>query len=222
MNLAELIAVARERLDDEIEPYLISDPTFASWATEGEREACVRARLLFDDEPGDPTVIRITPGIGVYGLDPRVLFVDAADLVWAEGTGLVRLRLKGLDWIRERSRSMGSNGTPDVLADDGRGRLHLWPRPRRAGRLQLAVYRAPLSPLAEADDKPEIDRKHHEGLVDWMMYRALQIKDRELEDVSRGALALGEFTRRFGERPTADVQRRHRERRRTTTRYGGY
>ena len=55
-----------------------------------------------------------------------------------------------------------------------------------------------------------------------LLYRAFQIKDREVEDVSRAALALRDFTLRFGERPTADVLRRHRERRRPTTRYGGY
>lgn len=222
MNLAALIAVARERLDDEIEPYLVSDTSLAAWATEAEREACLRARLLFDDEPGEPTVIRIGPGQGVYRLDPRVLFVDTADLIWGDGSRPFRLPLKGLDWIRERSRSASSNGTPEVVADDGRGRLHLWPRPLRAGRLHLAVYRAPLTPLVEPDDEPEIGREHHEGLLDWMLYRAFQIKDRELEDVARAALALAEFARRFGDRPTADVLRRHRERRRTITRYGGY
>ncbi|MGO1073578.1 phage adaptor protein [Lysobacter sp. CA199] len=222
MNLAALIATARERLDDEIEPYLITDASLAGWATEGEREACLRARLLFDDEPGEVTTVTLALGQGVYSLDARALFVVSATITWSDGTQPAPLDLKGLDWIRERSRQESSFGTPCVLADDGRARIHLWPRPVRPGRLQLAVYRAPMRALLDPLDEPEIAPKHHEALIDWMLYRAFQIKDREIEDVSRAVLALREFTLNFGERPTADVQRRHRERRRSTTRYGGY
>lgn len=222
MILAALIALARERLDDELEPYLVSDASLAGWATEGEREACFRARLLFDDEPSDVTRIALVSGRGIYPLDQRVLYVVSAQIKWAAGGSPCRLLLKGLDWIREQSRWVDSYGTPQALADDGRARVHVWPRPILLGDLQLTVYRAPMRPLVEPDDAPEIAGQHHEGLVDWMMYRALQIKDREIEDLSRAALALRDFTDRFGERPSADVQRRHRERRRTTTRYGGY
>lgn len=222
MNLAALIAMARERLDDEIEPYLVGDASLAGWATEGEREACLRARLLFDDEPGEVTTLPLALGQGVYRLDPRALFVVSAAILWSGETRLHALDLKGLDWIRDQSRRISSYGTPQVLADDGRARVHVWPRPVRPGRLQLVVYRAPMRALVDPTDEPEIAPEHHDGLIDWMLYRAFQIKDREIEDVSRAALALRDFTLRFGERPTADVLRRHRERRRTTTRYGGY
>jgi len=222
MTLGALIALARERLDDELEPYLVSDASLAGWATEGEREACVRARLLFDDDASDLTRIALVLGRGIYALDERVLFVVSAHLHWAAGGAPCRLALKGVDWIREQSRRADSLGTPHVAADDGRARLHVWPRPVQAGELQLTIYRAPLRPLVDPTDEPEIARRHHDGLVDWMLYRAYQIKDREIEDLARAAQALRDFTERFGERPSADVQRRQRERRRTTTRYGGY
>lgn len=222
MTLAALIALARERLDDELEPHLVSDASLAGWATEGEREACVRARLLFDDELGDLTRIALVPDRGVYPLDERVLSIVSAEIQWAVGSAPCRLVLKGLDWIREQSRRTESYGTPHAVADDGRARLHVWPRPVLAGELHLTVYRAPLRALADPDDEPEIAPRHHDGLVDWMLYRAYQIKDREIEDLARAAQALRDFTERFGERPSADVQRRHRERRRATTRYGGY
>lgn len=222
MNLAALIAKARERLDDELEPYLVSDASLASWATDGEREACLRARLLFDDEPGEVTTMPLVLGQGVYRHDPRLLYVVAAAIVWSGERRPHALDLKGLDWIRDQSRRFSSFGTPHTLADDGRGRLHLWPRPVRPGQLRLSVYRAPLRALADPLDTPEIAVEHQDGLLDWMLYRAYQIKDREIEDLSRAALALQDFTQRFGERPTADVLRRQRERRRHTTRYGGY
>ena len=49
MTLAELIAAFRLESDDRVTPYLWSDAEIAGYLAEAENEACIRARLLFDE-----------------------------------------------------------------------------------------------------------------------------------------------------------------------------
>lgn len=223
MELAQIIEEARRRMDDEVEPYFISDTALINWANEAEREASERARLLYDQDAGPITEIPVEPGRAQYPLDPRVQLIVGAsfqrdnDLGWRKA-----LDLRGLDWIEERDGSASRTASrPEALADDGRRTLHLWPTPSMAGVLRLAVYRDPLERMEVEFDEPEIEERHHEGLVDWMLYRAWSRPDAESGDDARAARALADFERRFGASVSAGVRRKHRERRRITTRYGG-
>lgn len=110
-------------------------------------------------------------------------------------------------------------GQPSHAAHSGRSTLTLYPAPSGAGTLLSDVYRLPLYDIDDSfSDEPEIPAELHMGLVDWVLYRVYSTKDSELEDPARAQAALRDFTDRFGERRTGDAQRRHRERRRVTTR----
>ncbi len=222
MDLGGLIAEARVRADDAVEPFLTPDATFARWASEAEREACVRGRLLLETAAiARVTSIPVVAGIAEYPIDPAVHWIDAATFV--PTTGKAReLDMVGLDWIREQAGWNPRQCTrPDALADNGRNRLRIFPIPAAPGTLQLTVYRYPLYPMEDAGDEPEIRDEHHMGLVDWMMFRYWSQKDSEIYDPQRAAQAEADFEDRFGKRNSAGVMRRHRERRRVTTRYGG-
>lgn len=224
MKLEELIAEARFRMDDEVGPtHFVTDEALTRFANEAEREACYRARLLFDAtaRPGI-TTIDVEADQDEYPIDPLVFWIDSATFKRDAGGRPCELDLRGLDWIQKRRGGQWASAVrPDVLADNGSDRIRLWPAPSLPGTLKLRVYRYPLERMTEPDDTPEIRGEHHEGLVDWMLYRAYSRPDPDSENGPKAAEALGAFTARFGTRESADVARKHRERRISTTRYGG-
>lgn len=218
MDLEKLIAEARRRSDDAAEPQFVSDEAYALLATEAEMEACVRARLLFDDSTAAVTQYAVTAGQPVIDLHTSVDVIAAAEFATLGGRRR-EIDLTGVDWIREQPDwSSRTSSRPRKLAHISRAQARLWPTPSVAGTLYLAVYRLPLEAIEAPGDEPEIDVDHRLGLVDWMLYRVFNDKDGELFDPQRAQEALNDFEARFGERPSADVRRRHRERRRVTTR----
>jgi hypothetical protein len=218
MTLDELRDEYRRRADDTVEPYKTSDPDLARFATEGEREACVRGSLIYDND-STLTTFDVVASQETVDVSAEIDRIDSATFTPSTGGLAQDMDLTGIDAIREfcdwQTRTCSR---PYKLAHLSRGKLRLWPTPSVAGTLQLAVYRYPLLAMEDAEDEPEIGVEHHDGLVDWMLYRGLQPKDGEEGDPQRAEQALADFTERFGERPDADTQRRRRERRRITTR----
>jgi len=222
MNLQQIIAEARLRMDDEVEPYLVTDEAIIGWANEAEREACIRGDLLLDTtEAAGLTTFAVTPGTAVYSLHPKVLRIASATFTRDGITRPHPLELKGLDWMERTHMGAYQAARPCVLADDGRHNIHLWPMPGIGGTLQLRLYRLPLQDMADPDDEPEIAEHLHLGLIDWILYRAWSRPHADMEDQPKAGNALGEFTQRYGIRNTATVLRQRRERLRKTTRYGG-
>lgn len=218
MELSELIVAFREDADDEHGFKLYPDAQLARWATEAEQEAALRARLLYDDS-SDLTTLAVAADGAVVTLDPAVFAIDRATYTPSTGGRPRELELVGLDVIRDHFDWETRSATrPYYMAHYERSRLRLWPNPAVAGTLQLGVYRLPLAALEDLDDEPEIPPEHHRGLVDWMLHRGFNKKDSEQYDPQRAAAALARFEAAFGPRDTANVQRRHRERRAVTTR----
>lgn len=216
MDAAGLIRIFRQRADDTAEPYLWQDVDLFAWATEAEREACVRARLIWDDSSAFLT-LPLVPGQVVYAIDQRIDRIDRVTVVQDSGGRPFDLCLTGIDSIHEHSDWHPRVGRPEVAARAGNS-LHLWPAPNQTGTFSIACYRHPLAAMEMDSDEPEIAEEHHESLVDWMLYRAYSTKDSETEDQQRAAQALARFTANFGERNSANVIRKHRERRKITTR----
>jgi hypothetical protein len=218
----ELLAVWRRRSDDHTGQEQFDDADLLRYLTEAEREACLRAKLLFD-ESSDFTQIEVVEGTATYTLDERIDRIDGASFTPGAGGRAYDLVPKGIDWIRDQCDWANRTGQPTHYCLIDRV-LRVWPKPSSSGEgeLQLRAYRFPLYPIDDLGASPEIPVEHHEGLLDWLDYRAHQTKDSEQGDESRSANGLAAFTDRFGERPDADTLRRHREQRRVTTRYGGY
>lgn len=220
MDLSQLIAEYRRRADDRAEPPFVTDAELAPIASEAEREACIRARLLYDDSAAAVTQYAVTAGQAIVKLHSAVDVITAAEFLPGNGsTRRHQLDLTGMDWVRENCDWATRTSTrPIVLVHLDAGKVRIWPTPSVAGTLYLAVYRLPLNDLEDDGDEPEIPADQHMGLVDWMLYRVFSTTDSELENPKRAANALQEFELRFGPRQTADVRRRQRERRRVTTR----
>ena len=223
MTLQDLIDSFRQRADDAVAPYHVDDPVLAKFASEAEREACIRANLIRDTTTTDYAAMPVTAGTAIYELDPLVQAIDSASFQVTGTTRWEKVTPTGMDRIEDNfdwQNKRASRPCSLVHLSPERS-IRLWPTPSMDGTLQLAVYRLPLFDMEDGEDEPEIPIEHHDGLVSWMLYRAYSTKDSELEDPDRAQANLSEFTARFGPRDTADVLRRHRERRRYTTRYGG-
>lgn len=217
MILSDLIAAFRFRIDDEVVPFHVSDERAAKFISEAEREAAVRARLIYGRSD-----IAVAAEQGKVSLSEKVFSVDSVQYSRAGGKACP-VNLTGLDTIREYGLDRRrSPGTPHFAVHEPvRKRLALFPVPNLPGTVAVFYYRLPLYDLEEPDDEPEIPEPHHEGLVEWAAYRTYSSKDSELYDEARAQDALVKFTDIYGSRPEANVMRRHAERRRVTTRYGG-
>lgn len=215
MTLSDLIDEFRRRASDNATPPDFSDAQCGIFATEAEKEACLRAKLLLDDS-GDFDQA-IAAGQATILLDPLVLELSAASFT-PTGSTAADLTLTGMDWIRDQCDWQTRTCSRPWRLAQLRDSLRLYPIPSVAGSLSLSLYRFPANAIADLTDEPEIPVQHHDGLVDWMLFKAFSTKDSEYEDEKRAATALGLFEQRFGPRPDADTLRRQQERRRVTTR----
>lgn len=211
MDGAALIRAFRQRADDAEGRALYEDEDILLWATEAEREASIRAKLLFDYSSSFLTV-QVAQDQQWVQIDPRIDHIERMTLVVSGASHLISGT--GIDYI---------NGAPELsarpyLAARVGNVLRLWPTPRDACTLQITCYRLPLEPIESPADEPEIAEQHHEGLIPWMLFRAYSMKDSEKEDPSRAGAALAEFEAMFGVRHSANVRRKHAEKRRVTTR----
>lgn len=218
-DASTLLAEYRRRADDDAAPPHVSDAQVFAMLSEAEREACMRDHAIFDTETAEIVSYAVAADAASVTLDPRVLRIDHATFTPTTSTRACTITLTGIDAIRERQNGNTYTASyPSLAAHSARTTLTLFPAPTAAGTLALDVYRLPLYDIEGEADEPEIGTELHDGLVDWVLYRVYSTKDSELEDPARAQTALRDFTDRFGERRSADAQRRHRERRRITTR----
>lgn len=243
MEAADIIAAFRQRADDATAPYLYTDEDALRWASEAEREACIRANLIFDRSKPSVCFVPVLPGITSYALNPLIVDVAAVYLDRAaQYPGMNRLALDRADQSNQRARfrrgrdygndlgyrdDFGLGTHVRMYSIDGQT-LQLYGTPDTTfaampslSYLRLEVYRLPLEAMESPSDEPEIPVVHQDGLVDWMLYRAFSGKDGEELDDRRAVQALTLFTQRFGDRPSANQMRMQAEGRRWTTQYGG-
>lgn len=181
MTLAELIAECARLADDKAEPPLWLKAEWTKYLNEALREACLRARLVVDDE-GAASEIDIEPGVKRYRLHPAVIDVMSAETSSGPVVG----------WTVDETH------------------LVLDRAPSESATLQLAVVRFPLKELTQDGDEPEIRPHHHRALTDWALRCAYLKQDTETLDPPRAARHEAAFEAYFGVRPTASVARKQR------------
>ena len=243
MDAAALEAAFRQRASDNAQPYIYEHDDVLAWTNEAEREACIRAKLIFDRTKPSVCQVQLAAGVTSYQLNPLIIDVGT---VWldrsAQYPGWRRHCLDRVDQSNARARfrrcrdygndigwtddfglgnqvkmySVDGNtlqiyGTPDATYD---------PTPYYS-YLNLEVYRLPVEDMVDGSDEPEIPLMHHDGLVDWLLYRAWAGIDAEANVSARAGDALALFTQRFGERPSAKQMRMQAEGRSWKTPYGG-
>lgn len=243
MQASDLIEAFRQRANDVAAVQLFDEVDVLRWASEAEREACIRAKLIFDRTKPTICFINVAPDVTTYTINPLITEVSAVYLERsAQYPGMHRKQLDRVDQSnsRARYRRCRDYGNNYAIGDDfGLGAhvamysidgyaLQLYGTPDTTfapspavSFLRLEVYRLPLVDMADPSDEPEIPLMHQDGLVDWMLYRAFTGVDNDENAVQRGVLALQLFEQRYGPRPSANQTRMQAEGRRWQTPYGG-
>ena len=211
MDVEALIRRFRVLANDNAQPYFWADVDVTDWLNDAHAQACVRGRLIREDENPAVCQIALAPGQHTYPLHASVY-------------ELINLRIKGSGTEPSRPMSIKSREWLDANVCDWRDMDK--PSPwliqddttlRVVGAIQagdvlhLECYRLPLKQLANDMDKPEIHAAHHEHLVQWALHRAFSIPDTEAFDPARAATAEVVFNRYFGLLPDSDLRRKTRE-----------
>lgn len=209
MTLAQIIAAFRELADDLGTPPLWSDTLVTFWANEAQQEAARRARLLVDQTTVDVCVIDVTAGTHTYAVDPRVIFIRRVKLSSQDST-LAKVDQRDLDLTGPGWES-ASNSRPGWWLPTGDHQIRLYPPPDADDTLTLTVVREPLADMAPAIVSPatpavdpEIPARMQYRLVDWIMHRALMVRDKEEKYDPQGSKEhLASFESEFGKRSSA-------------------
>ena len=213
MKRSEIIAAFRDMVDDTASPYLWKDGEVRRYLDEANREAAERAFLLRDSTTAEVTQIAVIAGTATYTLDRRVIKVESAKLPSKTHT-LYLTSSPEMDKLMPTWREL--RAAPGRLVLDQEGdfiRATLCGIPTETETMQLVVFRTPLGPLNTDDDEPEIPRRYHMGLLEWMAHLAYKKRDTETRDDDLSAGHAAEFASIFGEREDASVKRKRQERR---------
>ena len=204
MNLGELIREFRSRTGDRRSAkYRFSDELVTGFANEAETEAAIRAKLLYDNLNQVTTA-----GLSIYALDDGIFSIDSAIITDPMGNKH-EIKIKTRTELNNECSQWRTwtNTRPRFLIPD-EDQYELSPTPDDAYTLTLYFYRTPLNKMRTDSSMPEITSRHHDGLVDWMVRQAMQIKDIDASDLKLAPDAEAKFIARFGIRPDANVLRK--------------
>ena len=190
MTVDDVISECRVRLDDLVTPYQYADDNLLIWLDDAEMEACRRARLLSDSS----LTVAISAGVSAYDIPDSTIQLRRAKLLLDEVP---------LDFASSRDMDedvagwQTHKGTPtDIISDMDSHRFTLYPEPIVNDTLTLTVIR-------ENECRLEIPARFHHSLVDWILFRAYQVRDADGENRSKSTEHLALFEQEFGSRSSA-------------------
>lgn len=213
MTLGELIARCRSEAADVTDPYLWSNQEWTAWLNEAENEACIRARLIEDED----IVAAVTAGDAHIAIPPRAFAVTRGAIAGVGNLDLVDRH--GLD-LSESRNWQEETGDPRKAYRSG-NTLRLFPIPTADGTAVITAFCTPDRQMDDDDDAPQIDARMHHYLVEWALRRAYRKPDVDTFDPAAADRHEAEFTSVFGPRPDEVAIRRTRisSRRRTTPQF---
>lgn len=205
--LQQLLADAREELNDAAEPPLWKSERLTSLYNEAIFEANRRMRCIVDDSSETACRIPLVVGQAEYSLHPSVIVVRRAALASDRSVPLLRWPQAAMD--RECSWWRSMTGRPrHLVRPTVKNKIILSPVPEQADVLELEVWRDPFDGelMTGLQDSPEdagIDPAHHSKLVHWVCFRAFLKHDAEAEIPPQAKIHLDAFEAYFGPRPSA-------------------
>ena len=200
MTSQELIDFFRGLSADNTVPYLWSDTLLLRLGTEAQKEACRRSRLLVDSSTADLCLMTLPIGTQSITLDKRIIFVRRVKLASAD-LPLQKIHRKDLDMLAPGWETAGASETVNYCTNYETGKMYFHTKLPAEDTLRMTVIREPLADLALSGPavNPEIPPRHHEKLVHWMFYRALNMRDvEEKYDPSVAKEELLRFEAEFG------------------------
>lgn len=211
MTLEDLIRRFRVLAQDTEQPFLWPDEAVMDWLNDAHAQACVRGRLIREDENPAVCQIALAPGQHTYLLHASVY--ELINLrIKSSGTEPSRpMAIKSREWLDANVRDWRDMDRPSpwLIQDDTT--LRVVGAIKAGDVLHMECYRLPLKQLANDTDKPEIHAAHHEHLIQWVLHKAFSVPDADGFDATRSAAAESDFTSYFGPMPDSDMRRTTRE-----------
>lgn len=211
MQVGEFITAFREIVRDKEMPHFWSDERIVSYLNEAVQEACERARLIEDRS----MTLDLEPGQDTYRLHASAFEVKRLTL---RGRPLDETSVEELDcdapgW--EVRTGQPRRFIFEAATGAQPASVRLVPTPMTADTAGLTVYRGAKQALSPSmpSAQPEIPARFHARLMDWLMHRAYLQQDADTFDPTKAATSLALFVQAFGERPDANLQRKHRDKR---------
>ena len=209
MTLEDMIRRFRVRANDMAQPHLFADQDVIDWLNDAEEQACIRARLIREDELEAVCSIALTPGTHTYALNPLVYEIISLWIKPASGRKRP-VTLRSREWLDHHLPEWRESTRPAEIAIQDDTTVRIVGAVEAGDTLELECYRLPRRPMAHDTDKPEIHTMHHAHLVQWALHRAFGVPDADGFDANRSDRAEAEFTKYFGLRPDADARRETR------------
>ena len=209
MTLEDLIRRFRVLSLDNATPPFWADDDVIDWLNEAQNEACIRARLIREDELEAVCSIALTPGTHTYALNPLVYEIISLWIKPASGRKRP-VKLRSREWLDHHLLEWRDCPWPAEIAIQDDTTVRIVGAVEAGDKMELECYRLPLRPMANDTDKPEIHAMHHGHLVQWALHRAFGVPDADSFDPTKSERAEAEFTRYFGIRPDADARRETR------------
>ena len=211
MTLDDLIRRFRVLANDNAQPYFWADVDVTDWLNDAQAQACVRGRLIREDENPAVCQIALTPGQHTYPLHASVYELINLRIKGSGAESSRSMTIKSREWLDANVRDWRDMDRPSqwLIQDDTT--LRVVGAIQAGDVLHLECYRLPLKQLANDMDKPEIHAAHHVHLIQWALHKAFSVPDADGFDATRSAAAEAEFTAYFGPMPDSDMRRTTRE-----------
>lgn len=212
MNVEQFIAAFRSDMGDAAVPYLWSDEDIVRYLNDAVNEAATRAFLIEDNTSTACCTITLEPGQSTYPLHDSVVAVKRVTFA---GKPLTASSVEDMDETDTAWEAKTGAQPQRFIANGAVTEIRLYPEPTVAGTLSLTVYRTPLQELSADVDTgaPEIKTVYHERLKNWIYRCALLKDDAETFDRARANDYEARFAADFGERQTANAERKRRDKR---------
>ena len=206
MTLEDLIRRFRVLAGDIEDPPFWSNEDVANWLSDGQVQACVRGRLLREDENNSVCRIALEPGRQVYKLHRSVY--ELIDVRIKPSIGSSRpLKLVTREWLNAEMPDWRDWNRTAQFAIQDETKLLIVGTIEEGDTLRLECYRLPLAAMEDGSDTPEIHEAHHEHLIQWALHKAFSVPDADAFDPARAKMAEDAFTRYFGLQPDSDMRR---------------
>jgi len=204
---AQLLALFHLNPVDMTEPYRWEDEQVYSWLSEGQREACIRSRLIYDTATTAVCRVSVTAGTASYATSALIIQIGAVFLVDGDGVRTALNQYDRIELNRIFPEWRTTEDTPTGFVHEG-NTLVLNRIPTADATLYIEAYRLPLVDIGMSA-QPETPAIHHDELVNWAIYRAHLIEDDDEEQPSgRWRKYLERFEAYFGRKPDADLRRK--------------
>lgn len=192
MNLSEIVEAARQRLEDDVQPYAFSTARLEYWANEANIEACRRSRYLVDNTQ----TVSLVVDVFEYDYPDNVIFIKRGKLA-SEDCPLWITSYKDMDEVPGWE---SHTGTPThLILDMNFEKLRVYPIPDASYTLNLVTVNEPETLTNDIN----VPSRYGYSYVDWICYRAYATKDIEAYDKGLSLECLAVFENEFGTRSSA-------------------